>query len=99
MYDFFLQIDLASVNRCKHFDEKGVAEDEDICREALSPSFINTHLGATMAGNDSPTKENMLSVKKFLRKQALEELAKARPVATVFFRFSHRDDKNKFLLV
>lgn len=31
-------------------------------------------------------------IQKFTKKQALDELAKARPVATVFFRFSHRDD-------
>ena len=38
-------------------------------------------------------------VQKFTKKQALDELSKARPVATVFFRFSHRDDQNAFMLV
>lgn len=38
-------------------------------------------------------------MKEFLQAQALDEISKARPVATVFFRFSHRDDSNNFLLV
>lgn len=53
MYDFFLQIDLASVNRKKNFNhsEEENKEDEDEAR-GLQPSFINTHLGASLAGND-----------------------------------------------
>ena len=39
------------------------------------------------------------AVREFLKTQALDELSKARPAATVFFRFSHRDENNQFLLV
>ena len=58
MYDFFLQIDLASVNRKKTFNESDTeedkAEDTQEYRNVIQPSFINTQLGASMEGNDSP---------------------------------------------
>ena len=57
MYDFFLQIDLASVNRKKNFTEVPADDDEEeklVIEEhdemdggRMAPSFINTHLGAT----------------------------------------------------
>ena len=105
MYDFFLQIDLASVNRKKNFNMDGEAEDESDNEDdgskigGLQPSFINTHLGASFCPNDGPDAVVQPNVIAFLQSQALDELAKARPVATVFFRFSHRDDENNFLLV
>lgn len=34
-----------------------------------------------------------------MQSQALSSLAKARPVATVFFRFSHRNNQNEYLPV
>lgn len=107
MYDFFLQIDLASVNRKKNFTEVE-DEEEKLCIEEfdeiedgrMAPSFINTHLGATFNDPQGGTVQNEENVKAFLKSQALDELSKARPVATVFFRFSHRDSKtNKFLKV
>ena len=61
MYDFFLQIDLASVNRKKNFnldgeddDEEGKDGDEGLMYQSMknAPSFINTHLGASFAGNN-----------------------------------------------
>lgn len=107
MYDFFLQVDLASVNRKKNFNEEEESKDEETSeslqdqqnKEALSPSFINTHLGASMALTGESPEQQEEQVKQFLQKQALDELSKARPVATVFFRFSHRDDKKQFLKV
>lgn len=112
MYDFFLQIDLASVNRKKNFTEVPADDDEEeklVIEEhdemdggRMAPSFINTHLGATFQGNDPQggAVQNEENVKAFLKSQALDELSKARPVATVFFRFSHKDSKtNKFLKV
>lgn len=55
MFDFFLQVDLASVNRKTNFNNSNDVEeekyDENSEREPLSPSFINTHLGVSMAAN------------------------------------------------
>jgi len=54
------------------------------------------------ANNDANTpsdQKNEEHIKQFLQKQALDELSKARPVATVFFRFSHRDENDEFMLV
>ena len=106
MYDFFLQIDLASVNRKKNFneteeEEEKESDDENDAMQGMKPSFIMSHLAASFspAEADKPDSKNQANVKEFLQNQALDELSKARPVATVFFRFSHRDDDNKFLLV
>lgn len=52
-----------------------------------------------MAVTSSPDAAKEAEVKRFLQAQALDELSKQRPVATVFFRFSHRNEKNKFLAV
>lgn len=52
-----------------------------------------------MAVTSSPDAAKEADVKKFLQAQALDELSRQRPIATVFFRFSHRGDKNKFLAV
>ena len=82
MFDFFLQVDLASVNRKKRFT--GVEEEADKEEEKeedgfqlisssaennkeLVPSFINTHLGATMQDNAAEENQKDEVVKEFLK--------------------------------
>lgn len=101
MFDFFLQVDLASVNRKKTFntnpDQEEESKEELDGDRKMQPSFINTHLGASMQLQDS--NKDDANVRQFLKSQALDEISKARPVATVFFRFSHRSEQNKFLRI
>ena len=90
------------MNRTTQFSSTGEpisvedVDDNAVERKSLCPSFITQHLGQSMVDqeNDQMVSEErkINEIQKFTKKQALDELAKARPVATVFFRFSHRDD-------
>lgn len=98
MYDFFLQIDLAAVTR--KINEDPFEEDKNQGVQALDqPSFINSCIGESFSDNDNSYIQQHDNFKDFMQNHALTSLSKARPVATVFFRFSHRNEHDDFLTV
>ena len=97
MYDFFLQIDLAAVTRK---NEDPFEEDKNQGVQALDqPSFMNARIGDSFSDNDNSYIQQHANFKEFMQNHALSSLSKARPVATVFFRFSHRNEHDDFLTV
>lgn len=102
MYDYFLQINLAAVNQ----SSQGTNQRDDHLDNQMSPSLLqsivaNDNISGSMLGKKLSLldQEGNYDDRDRIRKQALAMIQNAKPYATVFFRFSHRDAKNVTMTV